>query len=82
MAAKRKAKATVINTFKWKGINRNGGKVSGELQGETVAEVKAELRKQGVNVTRINKKSKPLLSFGNNITPMDKIGRASCRERV
>jgi len=71
MAAKKNAKATVIHTFKWKGINRKGNKVSGELQGESVAEIKAELRKQGVNVTKALKKSKPLFSFGDKVTPMD-----------
>ncbi|WP_019616717.1 type II secretion system F family protein [Psychromonas ossibalaenae] len=71
MVAKKAAKAPDIHTFKWKGINRKGAKVSGELQGESVAEIKAELRKQGVNVTRTQKKSKGLFSFGNKITPMD-----------
>ena len=71
MAAKKKANETVIHTFKWKGVNRKGGKVSGESQGESVAEVRAELRRQGVNVTRISKKSKSLFSFGEKIKPMD-----------
>ncbi len=71
MAAKKKAKGSGIDTYKWKGINRKGGKVSGELQGTSLAEVKVELRKQGVNVTRIQKKSKSLFSFGNKISPMD-----------
>lgn len=71
MAANKKTKETVIDTFKWKGINRKGAKVSGELQGESIAEVKVELRKQGVNATRIVKKSKSLFSFGNKITAMD-----------
>ncbi len=47
MVAKKKAKETVIHTFKWAGVNRKGGKVSGESQGESPAEVRAELRKQG-----------------------------------
>ena len=71
MAAKKNIKATAIHTFKWNGINRKGNKVSGELQGESAAEIKAELRKQGVNVTKAQKKSKPLFSFGDKITPMD-----------
>ena len=71
MASKKKTKATAIHTFKWTGINRKGAKVTGELQGETAAEVKAELRKQGVNVTKTQKKAKSLFSFGNKITPMD-----------
>ncbi|MCW8994445.1 MAG: type II secretion system F family protein [Psychromonas sp.] len=73
MVSKKKTKAAeaVIDTFRWKGINRKGAKVCGELQGASLVEVKAELRKQGVNVTRINKKPKPLLSFGNKISAMD-----------
>tara|TARA_R110001583_G_scaffold42735_2_gene135872 strand:+ start:21127 stop:22359 length:1233 start_codon:yes stop_codon:yes gene_type:complete len=71
MATKKKAKATVIDTFKWTGINRKGKKISGELQAESAAEIKAELRKQGVNVTKTKKKAKPLLSIGNKISPMD-----------
>jgi len=68
---KSKTKAPAIHTFKWKGFNRKGGKVTGEVQGETVHEAKAELRKQGVNVTKITKKPKPLFSMGDKITPMD-----------
>jgi type IV pilus assembly protein PilC len=71
MAASKKIKATVIHTFKWKGVNRKGHKVSGEIQGESVVEIKAELRKQGVNVTKTQKKAKPLFSFGEKISPMD-----------
>lgn len=71
MAVKKKTKVTVTDTYKWKGINRKGGKVSGELQGDSLEAVKAELRKQGVNVTRINKKAKSLFSFGNKVSPMD-----------
>ncbi|MGJ8581950.1 MAG: type II secretion system F family protein, partial [Psychromonas sp.] len=60
-----------LSTFTWHGINRKGSKVSGELQGENQAEVKGELRKQGVSVTRIKKKPKPLISFGDKVQPMD-----------
>lgn len=71
MAAKRKTTVTVTDTYNWKGINRKGGKVSGQLQGDSLEAVKAELRKQGVNVTRINKKAKSLFTFGNKVSPMD-----------
>jgi len=71
MAVKKKIKGPVIDTFKWKGINRKGGKVSGEIQAESLAEVKTELRKQGVNVTKIQKKTKALFSFGDKVKPMD-----------
>ena len=68
---KKKNEAPVIHTFKWKGINRKGGKISGELQALSLAEVKVELRKQGVNVTKVQKKAKPLFSFGDKVTAMD-----------
>ncbi|WP_413693999.1 type II secretion system F family protein [Psychromonas sp. KJ10-2] len=60
-----------LNTFSWNGINRKGAKVSGELQGASQNEVKVELRKQGVSVTRIKKKPKSLFSFGDKVQPMD-----------
>ncbi|RBW41388.1 type II secretion system F family protein [Psychromonas sp. B3M02] len=60
-----------LNTFTWNGINRKGAKVSGELQGASQNEVKVELRKQGVSVTRIKKKPKSLFSFGDKVQPMD-----------
>ena len=66
-----KQSAPELHTFIWHGINRKGSKVSGELQGETVNEVKAELRKQGVSVTRTKKKPKSLFSFGDKVQPMD-----------
>ena len=68
---KAKSKAPAIHTFKWKGFNRKGGKVTGEIQGETINEARAELRKQGINVTKIVKKSKSLFSMGDKIVPMD-----------
>ncbi|WP_354623557.1 type II secretion system F family protein [Psychromonas sp. MME2] len=71
MAAPKKPQAVVIHSFKWKGFNRKGGKVSGEIQSASLVEAKAELRQQGVNVTRITKKPKDLFSFGNKISPMD-----------
>ena len=38
-----------IFTFEWKGTNRDGKKTGGELKGATVAEVKSQLKSQGVN---------------------------------
>ncbi len=68
--AKKKTVAD-IHTFTWQGINRKGAKVSGELQAESAIEIKSELRKQGVSVTRTQKKAKSLFSFGDKIQPMD-----------
>jgi type IV pilus assembly protein PilC len=57
--------------FSWKGISRKGLKVCGELQAINITEVTAELRKQGIRVTRIKKRSNPLFSFSKNINSID-----------
>lgn len=48
-------------TFTWSGKDRNGQKTNGEMEGMSIALVKAQLRAQGVIPTRVKKKSKPLL---------------------
>lgn len=68
---KYKAINSPIYCFKWKGINRKGIKIKGEYQASTSVEIKAELRKQGINITQIKKKMKPLFSFQNIIRPVD-----------
>ena len=50
LAQKRNAPKKVFS-YRWHGVNRKGQKVSGELQADSITTVKAELRKQGVNVT-------------------------------
>lgn len=58
--------------YVWEGVNRKGQKVSGELQGENPNQVKAELRKQGVNVSKLRRKSQSVFSkYSNAIKPMD-----------
>ncbi len=58
MAAK---KAEMIPNFAYEGTNRRGQKVKGELPSKNMALAKAQLRKQGIQVTKIHKKSKNLL---------------------
>ena len=53
LAQKRNAPKKVFS-YRWHGVNRKGQKVSGELQADSITTVKAELRKQGVNVTRVS----------------------------
>lgn len=61
-----------VFAFRWHGVNRKGQKVSGELQADSINTVKTELRKQGVNVTKVAKKSQGLFSKGGaKIKPMD-----------
>ena len=70
---KRKATVKEIqpSTFKWEGKDRKGTKVSGEMQSTNPALVKAQLRKQGVLVTKVNKKSMLFSSRGKKIKPLD-----------
>lgn len=62
-----------ILNFAYDGVDRKGKKVKGEMSGKNVALVKAQLRKQGVNVNKIHKKTaNPLANFRKaKVTPMD-----------
>ena len=65
-------KALQQSVFKWEGTNKKGAKVKGELVGVNPALVKAQLRKQGINPTKVNKKGKDLFGGGGKkIKPMD-----------
>jgi type IV pilus assembly protein PilC len=64
-------KALKSSVFTWEGTDRKGGKVKGELSGSNTALVKAQLRKQGINPTKVRKKGISLLSKGKKIKPMD-----------
>ena len=55
-----KEKALKQNSYLWEGKNKSGQKVKGDMLGTSEAMVKAILRKQGVNPTKVKKKSKPL----------------------
>ncbi|NKB34190.1 MAG: type II secretion system F family protein [Pseudomonadales bacterium] len=48
--------------YVWQGTDKNGTKTKGEIQGASQALVKAQLRKQGVNPTKV--KRKPREIFG------------------
>ena len=70
-SAKKKAKEEKIYSFKWEGKDRKGTKTSGEIQGTNPALVKAQLRKQGILVTKINKASTLFGKKGKKIKPLD-----------
>ncbi len=57
--------------FVWEGTNKAGKKVKGELSGSSDALIKAQLRRQGVNPSKVKKKTKPLLGGGKKITSKD-----------
>ena len=59
-------------TFLWEGLDRKGSKVKGESQANSEILLKADLRRQGINPTKVKKKPKAL--FGGNgkkIVPKD-----------
>ena len=68
-----KAKAVKQDTFIWEGKDKKGQKTSGETTGKSVALVKADLRRQGINPTKVRKKPKPLFGGGGStkILPKD-----------
>ena len=65
--------ATTAETlmFTFKGKNRKGEKVEGELRSNNLAGAKTQLRKQGVISTSIRKKAKPMFSRDKKIVPAD-----------
>ena len=66
-------KAAKQETYIWEGKDSKGQKTDGETMGTSVALVKADLRRQGVNPTKVRKKPKPLFGGGGKtkITPAD-----------
>lgn len=59
-------------TFLWEGTDRQGRKSKGEISSTNPAIAKAELRRQGINATRVKKKTKSLFSGGGgSIKPGD-----------
>lgn len=69
MATKQKKQKTSMYT--WEGVNRQGKPVKGETEGSSDAQVKSNLRKQGINPKKVRKKPKPLFEMKQKITPKD-----------
>lgn len=59
------------STFSWEGTDKKGNKLKGETSGQSPLLVKAQLRKQGINPTKVRKKSISILSAGKKIKPID-----------
>ncbi len=65
-------KAIKTSTFTWEGTDKKGSKLKGETTGQNPALVKAQLRKQGINPTKVRKKAVSLFGGkGKKIKPMD-----------
>lgn len=65
-------KVVVSNVYVYKGTDKRGNKIQGEINGTSPAIVKAQLLKQGISTKSVSKKSKPLLGGGKKkIKPAD-----------
>ncbi|MDH1730694.1 type II secretion system F family protein [Pseudomonas chengduensis] len=64
-------KALKTSAFKWEGKDRRGAVVSGVINGQSPALIKAQLRKQGINPTKVRKQSSLSFGTGKKIKPMD-----------
>lgn len=64
------AKAVKDATFLWEGMDKRGKKVKGQLQAGGEAMANAQLRKQGITVTKVKKQS-TLFRGGKRITDKD-----------
>ncbi|MCD5993241.1 type II secretion system F family protein [Pseudomonas sp. CDFA 602] len=65
------SKVVKVSVFTWEGIDKKGSKISGELSGHNPALIKAQLRKQGINPTKVRKKSVSIFGNGKKIKPLD-----------
>ncbi|MBV2130579.1 type II secretion system F family protein [Arsukibacterium indicum] len=71
MAQAQKFKIKELEIYQYKGVNRRGKKADGELKGNSIAEVKALLRQQGITPSKVKRKPKSLFSGEKKITPAD-----------
>jgi type IV pilus assembly protein PilC len=65
------SKAVKASVFTWEGTDKKGTKMTGELTGHNIALIKAQLRKQGINPTKVRKKSVSIFGQGKKIKPLD-----------
>lgn len=71
VAAKPKQIATT-NTYVYKGVDKKGNKIQGEMNGGSPTIVRTLLAKQGITAKSVSKKAKPLFgSSGKAIKPAD-----------
>lgn len=60
------------NTYVYRGVDKKGNKIQGEINGGSPTIVKTLLAKQGITVRSVSKKAKPLFgSSGKAIKPVD-----------
>ncbi|NLY17168.1 MAG: type II secretion system F family protein [Gammaproteobacteria bacterium] len=65
------AKAAKESIFLWEGTTRQGTKIKGQMSAQDPSLIKAQLRKQGINPTKVRKQGIQLFGSGKKIKPMD-----------
>jgi len=71
-AALKAKQIPTTNTYTYKGVDKKGNKIQGEINGGSPTIVKTLLAKQGISVRSVAKKSKPLFgAAGKAIKPAD-----------
>ncbi|MEO2182389.1 MAG: type II secretion system F family protein, partial [bacterium] len=65
--------AAANQVFAWEGTDKSGKKTKGEINSSNANIARAELRKKGINPTKVKKKSGgfSLAGFGAKVTPSD-----------
>lgn len=72
VAAARAKQTPTMNTYVYKGVDKKGNKIQGEINGGSPTIVKTLLAKQGITARSVSKKAKPLFgSGGKAIKPAD-----------
>lgn len=66
--AKSKTEPTV---FAWSGLDKANRKAGGEIEAQNIQSARMLLRRQGVRVKKIRKRTGPLFSFGNTVKVKD-----------
>jgi type IV pilus assembly protein PilC len=63
--------ATTAQVYTYKGKDKRGKPIQGELKASSAVMVKAQLRKQGIAASRVKKKAKPLFTGQKPVKPQD-----------
>lgn len=67
----KQAKKETLFHFVYQGTDRHGQSITGELSSGSLPIAKAQLRKQGIVLNRIRRKSKPVIGWTSKIKPLD-----------
>lgn len=70
MAQAKKKKSDATATFTWSGVDKKGGKLTGQIDASNAVLAKAMLKKQGITAKKVKKLSTSTL-FAPKINPLD-----------